>query len=188
MKPLQSLLLAVLGLFFMTPLFADNVEPVDQGKSPDGQLEVVNIHDGNGGYFEIRSESSSVLFSEKSLNDKYPVTPTGAWKALWSADSQWLAIAFGTTKFSVETIILHRKGATLEPVDIPEYDGDSENTHRVPQKWRKNGDLVLAISTGYHTKSDGGIDQYLATVHITGTPPKGVKGTQTKSTTLNNGN
>lgn len=188
MKPSPLILVAAAILLGMMSVVAEELDPLDGGKSPDGKLEVVNVHDGNGGYFEVRTAAGSVLFSEKTLNDRYAVTPRAAWQVLWGADSQWVAIAFGTTKFSVETIVLHRNGAALEPVDIPEYDADSENTHRVPQKWRKNGDLVMAISTGYHTKSDGGIDQYLATVHFTGTPPKGVKGSQTKSTPVDEGN
>ena len=183
---LHSLFFVAWMPIFMVTAIAENVEPVDQGKSSDGKMQVGNVQDGNGGYFEIRTASGSVLFSEKSLNDRYPVTPSGAWQALWSADSQWVAIAFGTTKFSVETIVLHRNGTTLEPVDIPKYDAESENTHRVPQKWRKNGDLVLAVSTGYHTKSDGETDQYLATIHFAGNPPKGVKDSQTKSAPLDN--
>lgn len=181
---LHSLLFAAWMPIFMVPAIADNVEAVDQGKSSDGQMQVVNVQDGNGGYFEIRTASGCVLFSEKSLNDRYPVTPSRAWHALWSTDSQWVAIAFGTTKFSVETIVLHRNGTALEPVDIPKYDAESESTHRVPKKWRKNGDLVLAVSTGYHTKADGKIDQYLATIHFEGNPPKGVKNSQTKSAPL----
>jgi hypothetical protein len=183
MKTIQTLT-AALAFFIASPAIASDVEPVDQGNSPDGQLQVVNIHDGNGGFFEVRTSSGSVLFSEKSLNGQYAITPRGAWQALWSANSQWVAIAFGTTKFSVETAVLHRNGAALELVAIPHYDSESENTHRVPDEWRKNGDLVLAISTGYHTKSDGGIDQYLATLHFQGTPLQGIKGLQTKSVSL----
>jgi hypothetical protein len=180
--------LAVLVLLFAVPVIADDIEPVDQGKSPDGQMQVINLHDGNGGYFEVLTSAASLLFSEKSLNGRYPVTPKGAWQALWSVDSQWVAIAFGTTKFSVETVVLHRRGKALELVEIPTYDSESENTHRVPQEWLKNGDLVLAISTGYHTKSDGGIDQYLATIHFEGTPSRGVKRSQTKSATVDGDN
>jgi len=151
-------------------------------------MQVINIRDGRGGFFEVRSQAGELIFSEKAVSARYVVAPKGAQQVLWSPDSQWLAIAFGTTKFSVETIVLHRKGTALELVDLPAYDADSENTHRVPQEWNKNGDLVLAISTGYHTKSDGGIDQYLATIHFTGTPPKGVKASQTQSKPLKDEN
>ena len=181
-------LLAAMLFIFVARVIADDAEPLERGKSPDGQLQVVNIRNGAGGYFEVRTSMGEVLFSEKTLTDHYPVPPKGAQQVLWSANSQWVAIAFGTTKFSVETIVLHRNGSTLELVGLPIYDQDSDNTHRIPQEWRKNGDLVLAVSSGYHTKSDGEIDQYLATVQFKGTPPKGEKGPQTKPTALDEGN
>lgn len=151
------------------------------GRSPDRQMEVVNIHDGNGGYFVIRNSSGATIFSEKSLSDEFPYAEF-AWKALWSPNSHFVAIAFGTSKFCVETIVLYRDGDTLRRVTLPAYDEDSGNTHRIPHRWRKNGDLVLDITEGYHTKSDGGISGYFATVHFTGIPPKATKGSETKET------
>jgi hypothetical protein len=32
-------------------------EPIQGGRSPDQQIEVVNIHNGEGGYFVIRNSS-----------------------------------------------------------------------------------------------------------------------------------
>ena len=86
--------------------------------------------------------------------------------------SRFVAIAFSTSKFCVETIVLYRDGDTLRRVVLPAYDEDSGNTHRIPHQWRKNGDLVLDITEGYHTKSDGGISGYFATVHLQGIRPR----------------
>ena len=102
-------LIAALAVLFVDPAVADTIEPVDQGKSPDCQMQVVNIRDGGGGYFELRTSAGDVHFSEKTISDHYAVPPKAAQQVLWSLDSQWVAIAFGTTKFSVETIVLHRK-------------------------------------------------------------------------------
>jgi len=162
-------------------------EPIEGGLSPDRQMEVVNIHNGEGGYFVIRNKAGETIFSEKSLPAEFDFAHA-ARDVLWSPDSRFVAIAFGTTKFCVETIVFYREGQQLTRISIPEYDPPSvennqdDNTHRTPIRWLKNGDLVLDITTGYHTLSDGGITGYHATVHIAGNPPKGTMGSRTKST------
>jgi hypothetical protein len=178
------LLILVLVLPHVSRGTADDMlmeEVEGAGRSPDRQMEVVNIHDGNGGYFVIHDSSGAIIFSEKSFSDEFPYARF-AWKALWSPDSRFVAIAFGTSKFSVETIVFHRDGKTLNRVLLLPYDEDSDNTRRIPHQWRKNGDLVLDITEGYHTKSDGGISGYFATVHFTGNPPRASKGSETKPT------
>ena len=156
-------------------------EVIQGGRSPDREIEVVNIHNGEGGYFVIRNSSGETIFSEKSLGDEFGGLAHFAWKVLWRPDSRLVAIAFGTSKFSVETVVFYYDGKALKRVELPVYDPESGNTHRVPHCWLKNGDLVLDITEGYHTKSDGGISGYFATVHFTGNPPKATKGSETKS-------
>jgi hypothetical protein len=166
---------------------AEYDELIEGGRAPDHRFEVINIHDGEGGYFVIRNKLAETMFSEKSLRDEFGFA-YAAWSVLWRADSRFVAIAFSTTKFCVEAIVFYRDGQKLARVPIPEYDPpDAENkldnnTHRVPHRWLKNGDLVLDITTGYHTKSDGGTTGYYATVHFAGNPPKGTKRSRTKST------
>lgn len=152
------------------------------GRSPDGQLEVWGIHDGNGGHFVVRDSSGKTIFSEESLRDEFGGVALSACKVLWRSDSHLVAIAFNTTKFSVELAVFYHDGETFQRVAVPEYDPDSVHTHRVPHRWLKNGDLVLDITEGYHTKFDGGISGYFATVHFTGEPPKATKGPETKPT------
>ena len=156
------------------------------GCSPDHQIEVVNIHNGEGGYFEIRDASGKSIFSDKSLDGEF-FCPDFAWDVLWRSDSKFVAIAFGTTKFSVETVVFRRDGKNLVRVPIPEYDKPDANldvedtSHREPHQWLKNGNLVLDVTTGYHTKSDGGISGYLAAIRFVGIPLRGIKVSQTES-------
>lgn len=156
-------------------------EPIEKGHSPDRQFDVVNIHNGEGGYFVIRNSAGETVFSEKSL----PVTfafANAASEVLWRADSRFVAISFSPSKFSDETVVFYRDGQTLRQVELPDYEPESENTHRHPHRWLKNGDLVLDVTSGYHTKSDGGISGYFATVHFAGSPPKASKHSRTKVT------
>jgi len=159
---------------------AEYDEPIEGGRSPDRQMEVVNIHNGEGGYFVIRNQRGETVFSEKSLREEFEFAHF-AWDVLWHPDSGLVAISFGTTKFCVETVVFYRDGQQLTRVPIPDYDRPNvennldDNTHRRPHRWRKNGDLVLDITTGYHTKSDGGITGYYAIVRFAGHPPKGTR-------------
>jgi hypothetical protein len=176
--------LFIVGLCFAFQLSraAEYDEPIEGGRAPDGQFVVMNIHNGEGGYFVIRNRSGETVFSETSLRDEFGGLAYSAWDALWRSDSRFVAIAFGTTKFSVETVLFYRDGQTLRRVTLPPFDPDSEYTHRRPHRWLKSGDLVLDITSGYHTKSDGGISGYYATVHLAGDPPKASKRSQTKET------
>ncbi len=172
---------------------AEYVEsPVETGKSPDGQMDVVNIHDGEGGYFVIRNNSNSTIFSEKSLNDEFGdqivVRPSAAQTVLWRPDSRFVAIAFPTYTFAVETVVFFREDGTLRRIAIPEYSRphvEVDRTHCEPYRWLKNGDLVLKITTGYSRLGEGTLTQYFATVQIRGNPPKASKGSQTKPKSIN---
>jgi hypothetical protein len=182
------------ALLFIVFFFAQHLcnateydESIEGGRSPDRQFEVINKHDGEGGYFVIRNNSVETIFSEKSLRNEFGFA-YAAWNVVWRSDSRFVAIAFSTTKFCVETIVFRRDGQKLTRVQIPEYDPPEaennldDNTHRIPHRWLKNGDLVLDITTGYHTKSDGGITGYYATIRFAGNPPRGTKHSRTKST------
>ncbi len=170
---------------------AEYDDPIDGGRSPDGQMVVVNIHNGEGGYFVIRDASGTNLFSEQSIQDEQTAKlALAACAVLWRSDSQYEAVAFNTTKFAVETVVLRRVGTTLQRVSMPAIDpfdwehaefGTSDNTHRMPYKWRKNGDLVMDVTTGYHTKAEPGITGYYMTIHFVGNPSKGVKSSRTKT-------
>ena len=183
----RALLITALLLAPHLSRAAEYDEPIEGGRSPNRQIEVINIHNGEGGYFVIRNKSGETIFSEKSLRKEFDFAHS-AWAVLWRADSRFVAIAFGTTKFCVETVVFYLDGQNLVRVPIPEYDPpDAENnldnnTHRVPHRWLKNGDLVMDITTGYHTKSDGGITGYYVTIDFAGNPPKGTKHSRTKPT------
>jgi hypothetical protein len=182
------------------------VETLEGGRSPNGQLEVVNVatfkasdndYPNPERHFEIRTKSGGIVLSQLSLKDLTDVNDSGAifvfdgaWKVLWRADSRFVAISTRTSKFATHTVVFLCGDDTLKRVEIPEYEpfdwehaefGTSDNTHREPYRWLKNGDLVLDITMGYHTKSDGGITGYFATLHFTGKPPKAIKGRQTKA-------
>ena len=166
---------------------ADYDEPIEGGRSPNGKIVVMNIHNGEGGYFVIRNDKDDIIFSEKSLDGEF-ISPKFAWTALWRPDSRFVAIGFQTTKFATETVVFRITGSALQRVFIPLFDpfdwnhaefGSSDNTHRMPSKWLKNGNLIMDITTGYHTKSDGGISGYYATIHFKGKPPKGTKVSET---------
>jgi hypothetical protein len=174
--------------------------PINGGRSPDRQLEVVNINDSEGGYFVIRSSSRETIFSGKSLRDEFQFAWI-AWDVLWRSDSRFVAISFHTTQVCVETVIFEHIGATLRRVKFPwfmwdgktqnrsPYEGlaDNEtligNTHRRPTRWLKNGDLVMDITTGYLRKSsEAQIKGYFATVRFTDDPPKASVISKTKIT------
>jgi len=171
---------------------AEYDEPIDGGGSPDGKMVVVNIHNGDGGYFVIRDSSGATLFSVQSIRGEYINNLAyAADKVLWRPDSQFVAVAFKTTKFAAETVVFRRTGNTLQRVNLPAIDpfdwehadfGSSDNTHRMPYQWRKNGDLVMDITTGYHTKSEAGITGYFLTIQFAGNPLKAVKASRTKVT------
>jgi hypothetical protein len=177
---------------------------VDGNRSPDGQFEVVNvtkplINDaGNhyrGTHFEIRAKSGQVIASEYAIKDPAFTSDhppgddvnDGAEKVLWRPDGRFVAISIQTSKFAIHTIVFFKDGEAFKQVQIPDY-GDVDlkdpeaydNTHVEPYHWRKNGDLVLDINFGYHTKYDGSIFEYFATVHFAGYPPKASKGPETK--------
>src|SRR5690242_8238524 len=116
----RALLITILLLAQHLSRAAEYDEPVG-GRSPDGQFEVINIHDGEGGYFVIRNKSGETIFCEKSLRDEFGFA-YAAWNVLWRGDSRFVAIAFSTTKFCVETIVFHRDDQKLTRVPIPEYD------------------------------------------------------------------
>ena len=184
------------------------LDTIDGGKSPSGQFEVINVWRSsklNSGFpitlrhFEIRNKSGEILVSELSLqdllrsyNDSSDIHVFGdAHKVLWRSDSRFVAISTRTSKFATQTILLYFDGKTFSRVAIPEYEpfdeehasfGSSDNTYREPYRWRKNGDLILDITMGYHTKSDGGITGYFATIHFKGNPPTASKGSETKAT------
>jgi len=181
---------------------------VPGGRSPNGEFDVVDVDldmVAGGDYpyrerhFEIHDKSGKTLISELSLedltftSDDSPGTHVfgGAWKAVWRADSCFVAIETYTSKFATKPIVFFRDGDEFRRIKMPEYEpfdeehatfGTSDNTHREPLRWRKNGDLVLDITMGYHTKSDGGITGYFAIVHFAGKPPKATKGPETKTT------
>jgi hypothetical protein len=159
--------------------------PIEGGKSPDGRIEVVNIHDGNGGYFEIRTGSGATLFSEKSLRKEFGGRAEFAENVLWRKDSRLVAIAFGTYKFAVETVVFLCEGDKLTRVSIPQYhpsNAEIDTIHCVPHHWNKSGDLVLDVTGGYHTKSDGGITGFFATLKFEGEPLKGIQRSKSKPT------
>ena len=184
---------------------AGEVQRLEGGRSPDGQFEVVNVslhRTNNTGYryqetyFEIREKSGQVIASEYSIKDLVFTTDDssgdhvydGADKVLWRSDSRFVAISTRTSKFAVHTEVFYKDGLTFKQVEMPDYSeldlkADPQaydNTHVEPHRWRKNGDLVLDINFGYHTKYDGSIFEYFSTVHFTGHPPKASKGAETK--------
>jgi hypothetical protein len=90
----------------------------------------------------------------------------------------------------MQTIVFFRDCQVLKRVGIPVYEpfdaehaefGTMDNTHREPYRWLKNGDLVLDITMGYHTKSEPGSTGYFATLHFAGNPPKATKKGRTKT-------
>ena len=182
----------IILLLAMHDCYAAESNPsIENGRSPDGMMEVVNINAGDG-RFIIINDKGETLFSGESIQDKYinniafPV-----WKVLWRHDSKFVAIAFSTSKFAEETVVLRRDGNALQQVELPAFNpfdwehakvGSSDNTHRVPYAWHKNGDLIIDITSGYHTKSDGGLSGYFIAVHFVGNPLKAVKGAKSKTT------
>lgn len=204
------LLLVTLCASFSLSAAYGIVETIEGGRSPNAQLEVVNIvtpktsdedYPNPERHFEIRDKSGQTVISELSLKDLTDTNDSGkifafadAGKVLWRPDSRMVAISTRTSKFATLTVVFACEGNSVKRVEIPEYEpfvfdpkdpemfGSSDTTHREPYRWRKNGDLILDITMGYHTKSDGGITGYYATVHFSGNPPKAVKGSQTKET------
>src|SRR5437588_4118783 len=78
--------------------------PIEEGKSPDGQMEVVSVPGADGSHFEIRTSSGATVFSEESLKEEFGGRASFAETVLWRPDSRFVAIAFGTYKFAVETV------------------------------------------------------------------------------------
>jgi hypothetical protein len=136
----------------------------------------------------LRNKSGNTLISELSIAQLQPPFGfLGAFQVLWRPDSRFVAIAVETSKFTIHTLVFFRRDQTFERVEIPGYndaDWRSEvGVHQLPYAWRKNGDLVLDITSGYtKVAKEDEISECFATVHFTGNPPTGVKGPQTKVT------
>ena len=163
---------------------------VEGGRSPNGEFEVTNVdldvvldgdYHSHKPHFELHDKLGQTIVSELSLKDLTLTldNPPGihvfgaAWRVLWRADSRFVAIETYTSKFATETIVFFRDGETFKRVKTPYQPSDDEratdegwaHTHCEPLRWKKNGDLVLDITEGYHTKSDGGITGYFAAIH-----------------------
>ncbi len=168
-------------------------------RSPNGKFEVVDVDinmNAGGNYpyrephFEIHNESGKTIVSQLALEDlTFTLDDSpgihvfgGAWKVLWRADSQLVAIETRTSKFATKTIVFFRDGDTFKRISVPEFEKFDERTRCEPLRWQKNGDLVLDVTMGYHTKSDGGITGYYLTIHFAGNPPKATKTSETKET------
>jgi len=173
---------------------AANVEAIEDGRSPNGQFEVVNVlvvkMDGtvpyNERHFEIRIKSGHTIISQS----REVFGAEGATKVMWRPDSRFVAIAVKTSKFAIQTKVFFREGHTLKKMEIPEYEpfdedhasfGSSDSTFREPYRWLKNGDLVLDITLGHHTKSEPPSLGYYATVHFSDNPPRASKKSRTKT-------
>ena len=172
---------------------------VSGGRSPNGEFEVVEVGlDMNAGgnypyresHFEIHDRSGKTIVSELALED-LTFTLNGspgihvfgdARKVLWRSDSRYVAIETETSKFATETIIFFCDGGTFKRIKGPECDEFDAHTKCAPLRWLKKGDLVLDITSGYHTKSDGGITGFYLTIHFAGNPPKATKHSETKET------
>jgi hypothetical protein len=205
MKAFLLLLIVCMGV--RSSAANPDIERIEGGRSPNGQFDVVNVtthktSDGNypnpERHFEVRTKSGETVLSQLSFKDlisrnssedaKY--TFAGASKVLWRADSHFVAISTQTSKLAIQTVVFDHNHKGLRRVEIPEYEafdwehasfGSSDNTHREPYRWLFNGDLVLDITMGYHTKSDGGITGYHATLRFSGNPPKGIEKRRTKT-------
>ncbi len=192
-------LILVAGLLIYSAA-GDEIERVEGGKSPNKQFEVVNIHSVKNGddgspyderHFAIRKKSGELFTPEVSLN--VPMYHRGyeAQKVLWRGDSRFVAISIQPTKFATHTVVMFYDGKTFRQIEIPEYErfdwehaifGSEDSTHREPCRWLRNGDLLLDITMGYHTKSEGPAPGYFATLHFAGTPPKAAEVRRTRTT------